>query len=129
PGVPADFAREVAALGHVDGGRGVAARRREPMDFERFCAVEVAELGPVPVRRNQQVPGRIRKLVQQDECTLAPVDDELLPVVALRRAAEHAAVLLIGTRDVLEAPRRPEALYSHFFQRKKPSMAPTTTTM
>ena len=83
----------------------------------------------MPVRRDQQVPGRIRKLVQQDECTLAPVDDELLLVVALRRAAEHAAVLLIGTRDVLEAPRRPEALYSHFFQRKKPSMAPTTTTM
>jgi hypothetical protein len=36
------------------------------------------------------------------------VDDEPLLVVALDREAEEAAVLLVGSLDVLEAPRGPE---------------------
>ena len=41
---------------------------------------------------------------------LAAMDDELLLVVAFCRAAEDAAVLLVGVLHVLEAPRRPQRL-------------------
>ena len=81
----------------------------------------------MPVRRDEQVPRRVRELVQQDERALAAVHDEmLLVVVACRGAAEEAAVLLVRVLDVLEAPRRPEPLHhSQCFQRKKPSIPPT----
>ena len=99
------------------------------MYLERFRVVELAEVRPVPVRRDHQMPGRVRELVQQHERALAAMHDELLLVVARRGAAEDAAVLLVRALDVLEAPRRPEALhYSQRFQRKKPSMLTITPT-
>src|SRR5438067_5136116 len=76
--------------------------------------------------------GRVRELVQEDERALAAVDDELLDVVALGRAAEDAAVLLVGGLDVFEAPRRPEAFHTDYSQRlyrKKPIIDTTMTSI
>ena len=77
------------------------------MDLERLGRVELVEVGAVPVRRDEQVPGRVRELVQQDEGVLAAVDDELLLVVALGRAAEDAAVLLVGVPGRTRAATAP----------------------
>src|SRR4051794_41031872 len=55
---------------------------------------------------------RVGELVQEDECALAAVHDELvLVVVALRCTAEDAPVELARMLHVFETPRRPEALH------------------
>ena len=74
----------------------------------RLLVVELAEVADVPVGGDQEMAGRVGELVQQDERALAAVDDEPLLVGALERAAEDAAVLLVGAADVLEPPRCPE---------------------
>ena len=59
---------------------------------------------------------------------LAAMDDELLLVVTLGRAAEDTAFDLVRVLDVLEPPRRPQRFQSQRLYRKKPSMPPMSTT-
>jgi len=107
PDVPA----EIEAVGCVDGAQRVEPLRAEPVDLERLVVVELTEVRPMAVGRDEEVPGGVRELVEHDERTLAAVNDELLLVAAaLGGPAEDAAVLLVGVLHVLEAPRRPETL-------------------
>ena len=86
---------------------------REPVRLERLGVVEVVERRAVPVRRDHQVPGRVRELVEEDEGELAAVDHELRLVLRQRGgAAEDALVAVVRVLDVLEPPRRPELLHA-----------------
>ena len=121
---------EVEALRAEHGSERLDAVLTEPVDLERLGVVEAAEVDAVPRRRDEQVPRRVRELVQDDDRPLAAVHDEVLHVVVARcGGAEEAPVLRVRVLDVLEAPRRPEPLYSHFFQRKKPSIPITMITI
>src|SRR5262249_31994194 len=82
----------------------------EAVDLERLLVGQVAELTDVSDRRDHQMAGGVRELVQQHERLLAAMDDEGLLVVAVGREAEDAPFLLVGLLDVFEAPRRPERL-------------------
>ena len=66
-GDAADVPAEVVALGPVRGGQRFDALRTEAMDLERFRVVEVAEVRLVPIRRDEQMAGRVGELVQQHE--------------------------------------------------------------
>jgi hypothetical protein len=107
---PAQVPAEVVALRPVDLGERADSALREPVDFQRLVVRQLAELAHVPVGGRHQVSRGIRKPVQQDECELATVHDELLFVGAGRRFAEHAPELLVRLLDVFEPPRRPELL-------------------
>src|SRR5690348_13632963 len=98
---------EVEALGPVGRPQRLEAVRGEPVHLERLVVGEPAEVGAVPVGRDEKVSRRVRELVQEDEGTLAAMDDELLLVVALRGAAEDATLDLVGGLDVLQPPRSP----------------------
>ena len=94
-------------------GRYVSASAAIPRAASRCSSsasssVELAELARVPHRSDQQVAGRVRELVQQDERALAAVHDQAVLVGPVERGAEEAALLLVGAPDVLEAPRRPQ---------------------
>jgi hypothetical protein len=99
---------EVVPVRAVHLGQCAEALACEPVDLDRFLVVELAEIADVPDRCDQQVPGRVRKPVQQDERLQSPPHDEPLLVGALERAAKDAALLLVGAADVLEAPRGPQ---------------------
>jgi hypothetical protein len=89
------------------------------MRLDRLCFLEVVERGAVAVRSDHEVTGRVRELVEQDECVLAAVDDELgLVFRQSGRAAEDALVSLVRVLDVLEPPRSPELLQSCFTLRR-----------
>jgi len=107
----ADVPAKVEALRLVDGPERVESLRAQPMDLESLGLVEIVEVRSMPVRSDEQMTGRIRELVQQHERTLAAPHDEVFLVVALGGAAEDAALLLVGCLDVLEAPRRPQAVH------------------
>src|SRR5207247_7584526 len=83
----------------------------EPVELERLLVLELGEPGHVPSRRDHQMSRGVRELVEQDESTLAAVDDEPLLVAAGIREAEDATLLLVGGGHVLEAPRCPELLH------------------
>src|SRR6266849_4346319 len=108
---PSDVPAEVEALRPVDGTERIEASRAEPVNLQDLGLVEIVEIETVAVRRDEQMPRRIRELVQQHERALAAVHDEVLFVIAFRGAAEHAAVLLVRALDVLETPRRPQPLH------------------
>ena len=80
----------------------------EPVDLDRLVGVELAELAGVPRGGDHQVARRVRELVEQHERALAAVNDEPVLVWPLERAAEDAAVLLVGATDVFESPGSPE---------------------
>ena len=106
--VPAD----VVALRRERLRQGAHAGCRQPVQLERFVLRQLRELAEVPVRSDHQVAGRVRVLVEQAEGVLAAVDDEAVGVGRLSRAAEDAAVLLVGAGDVLQPPRSPELLHA-----------------
>ena len=82
------------------------------MDFKRLRFVEVVERRAVPVRRDHQVAGRVRELVEKGESTLAAVDHELRLVLGQRGgAAEDAFVSVVCVLDVFEPPWRPQLLH------------------
>jgi len=105
---PSQVPAQVVALRLVDLSKGAHALRSEPVDLDRLIGLELAELSGMPRGRDQQVPGRIGELVQEHERSIAAVDDEPVLVGAFERAAEDAAVLLVGATDVLESPGSPE---------------------
>ena len=107
-GDAAEVPAEVVSLRAVDLGQRAHALAREPVDLESLVVVELCELPEMPHGSDQQVSGRVRELVQQDERVLPAVHDEALLVGALVREAEDAALLLVGAADVLEPPRSPE---------------------
>jgi hypothetical protein len=80
------------------------------VDLHQLGIVEPGEISRVPNGRDQQVPGRVRELVQECERPRAPRDHEPFLVGALDRVAEEAAALCIGVSDVLEPPGCPELL-------------------
>src|SRR6202012_2456036 len=70
----------------------------------------------VVVRRNHQVPVRIRVEVEDHEGALAAVDDQVALVVILRGLRAEDALLLFvlgGVRHVGEAPGRPDPKICH----------------
>jgi hypothetical protein len=96
-----------------DGPQGFDRRHREPLHFERLRVLEVVERRAVPVRRDHEVTGGVRELVEEDEGELATVDHELRLVLRQRRgAAEDALAALVRVLDVLEPPRRPQAFHA-----------------
>jgi hypothetical protein len=114
PQVPAEVVtlRVHGLVEHLERGGG------QLVHLERLVVGDVAETARVRVRRDHEVAGGVRELVQEDERVLAPVHHEPLFVRARGRVAEDAASLLLGALDVLEAPGRPEPLHSHCFRRK-----------
>ena len=90
----------------------VDGRDREAVDLERLVVGELAERADVAARRDHEVPGRVRELVQERDRSIARVHPERLVVRQGARGldAEDAALLLVGLRDVLEPPRRPQRL-------------------
>ena len=75
------------------------------MHGERFGVRECAEIVDVGARGNEQVAGRVRELVHDDQRVLVLVDDQLRLGLT-----EDAAVELVGVLHVLEAPGRPQGL-------------------
>ena len=70
----------------------------------------------------------VRVAVEEDEGPLASVDDQPGLVVQARRAAEDAALLLVGAPDVLEPPGCPEPLQNQPRSRKRTSRPITVST-
>lgn len=64
------------------------------------------------VGNDQQVPGRIREQVHDQEGIGAPVQDVVRLVVGFaQHPAEDARIHLINFTDVIKAPRRPESIH------------------
>ena len=82
------------------------------MDLDELVVVERAEVARMTNGRHHEMAGGVRELVQQHEGLRPAMDDQLLLVIAIERAAEHAAGILVGGLDVLEAPRRPESFHA-----------------
>jgi RTX calcium-binding nonapeptide repeat (4 copies) len=99
---------EVETLRAVELREHARPEARKPVDLQRLNFSELRELADVAVRRDHEVPRGIGELVEDHERFTPPVDDEAALIVAFCRAAEDAAVLLVGLLDVLEAPRRPQ---------------------
>ena len=76
-------------------------------------------------RRDHEVPGRVRELVQERDRGVARVHAQRLVggERACRLDAEDAALLLVRLRDVLETPRRPQRLRHGAFL---PLLAPSS---
>src|SRR5579864_1954616 len=102
---------EVVAIRGVFGAKRFESLRGEPMQLEGLGVVEPVEVDAVTVGRNEEVPGRVRVLVEHHEGALAAMDDEVLLVVTLCGGAEDAAFDLVRDLDVLEPPGRPESLH------------------
>src|SRR5215204_4943589 len=130
-GDPPEVPAEVVALRAVDLRERGNSVVREAVNIQRLVVRQLAELTYVAVRRDHDVSGRVRVLVDDHRRPAAPVDDEgRLVIFGLDRVAEEAAVLLVGILDVLEPPGRPERLCQiQRFQRKKPTRPPNTTTI
>jgi hypothetical protein len=88
----------------------VDGRNAEAVDLERLVVGELTERADVAARRDHEVSGRVRKLVQERDCSIALVHPEGFVVRqgARRLHAEHTPVLFVGVRDVLESPGRPQ---------------------
>jgi hypothetical protein len=78
------------------------------VDVDGFVRVDVAELSDVPEGSDHQMAGRVGELVEHDERALAAVNHEALLIGSFEREAEDAALLIVGTADVLEPPGSPE---------------------
>ena len=108
PEIPAEVepARAVDAVQRVDRVDG------EAVDLERLLFGELTELADVTARRDHEVPGRVRVLVQERERGVAEDDEQRLVRGdgACGFVAEHAPDLLARLLDVLESPRRPQGL-------------------
>src|SRR5262249_46373890 len=72
----------------------------------------VGKLADVPVGRDKQMTGGVRKAIEEREGVLAAMHDEGVPVVELLRClcAEDAPILAPGSLDVVETPGRPQRL-------------------
>ena len=81
---------------------------RYVVHFGGLVGGERAEVAEMPVRRDEQVAGRVRELVQHHERSLTAMQEQLLLGLA-----EDAAVELVGVLDILQPPRRPQRLGAH----------------
>src|SRR5580704_5493232 len=96
-------------------GRRLYPGRRDPDELHRGTVLlrrQIAEVGHVPARRDEQVMRRERVLVQAHERVRLHHEHELLPVLGRRRGGEIAedASSALRAEDVLHPPRRPEKL-------------------
>jgi len=111
-GDPAEVPADVEPFRREDASQSLDRVVGKPMHLERLRLVEVVERRAVPVRRDHQVAGRVRELVEEGESALAAVDHELRLVLGQRGgAAEDAFVSVVSVLDVLEPPRRPQLLH------------------
>src|SRR5262249_42339097 len=109
-GNAAQVPAQVVALRPVYGREGAQSLPSQAMDLQRLVVLEVAEIADVPVRRDHDVPRRVRELVQEHERLPSAIDDQAILVACLHGAAEEATLVLVSTCDVFEPPRRPELL-------------------
>ena len=109
-GDPAEVPADVVALRRVGLCECGHCTLREAVQVKRLLVGEVAELTHMAERRDKQVAGGVRELVQERERTPAAVDDETLAVVTRRGVAEETAFLLVCARDVFETPGCPQLL-------------------
>ncbi len=107
-GDPAEVPAEVVALRAVDLSERGEPALGDPVDLERLLVRKVGELAYMPVGGDHQVPGRVRKLVQEHECVLTTMNDESLLVIRSGGPAEDAFGLLVRLPDVLQPPRGPQ---------------------
>ena len=107
---PAEVPAEIEARGRVRRAQRLDPLQPEAVDLERRLVAELAELAQMRVRGDQEMAGRVRELVQEDERELAAAHDERVLDLARGLGAEDAAGLLVGVGDVFEAPRRPKRL-------------------
>ena len=84
----------------------------ETVDLERLVVRQIGQRSDMAVRRDHQVSGRVRVLVQERDRRVAVVNEERIGRVerACRLVAEHTADLLVRLLDVLETPGRPQGL-------------------
>ena len=101
------FQPRLKPCGRVGRAQRLDPLQPEPVNLERSVVAQLAELAQMPVRRDQEMAGRVRELVQEDERALAAADDERVLDLACGLGAEDASGLLVGVGDVFEAPRRP----------------------
>ena len=81
PAIRPRFQPEVVALRRVRLGERGDSALGQPVDLERLLVGQLAELADVPDRRDHQVAGRVRELVQEHEGRCSAVHDERLGVV------------------------------------------------
>ena len=111
-GDPAEVPADVVPLRRVELCQRAHAGGGQAVELEHFLGSELAVFTDVPDRRDHEVAGRIRVLVQERDGVLAAVDDQSLLVVALNGHTEDAPRLLVCRLDVLEAPGRPQLLHA-----------------
>ena len=108
----AEVPPDVERIRPVDGTQRRDRVDRESMDVGRLVRVQLSQLGDVAPGRDHQVPGGVRKLVEQREGPLAARDDEArLPERPRALVAEHAGRLGADVGDVLEPPGCPQLLH------------------
>ena len=105
---------EVESRRRVRRAQRLDSLQPEPVNLERGVIAQLAELAQVSVRGDQEMARRVRELVQEHERVLAAADDERGLDLAGGLGAEDAFGLLVGVRDVFEAPRRPQRLRHRF---------------
>lgn len=103
---------EVEAAGTVDPSENVDAGYSETMNLERLVVGQLTQRADVAARRDDEVAGRVRVLVEDRERDAADVYTERLVLGQTPGGlvAEDAALVLLGALDVLEPPGRPEWL-------------------
>lgn len=73
---PAQVPAEVVPLRRVDLGQRRQSALRQAVHLERLVVPKLGQLIRMAVRRDHQMPRRVRESVQQHERVIAPVDDE-----------------------------------------------------
>ena len=122
------FQPRLKPAGAYDRPQGLDPLQRETMNLECGLVAEVAELAEMLVRSDEEMPRRVRELVQEDERALAAADDERVLDFAGCFGAEEAPRLLVGMGDVFETPGRPQLLRHRFDLLNFGACRPTTWT-